>query len=326
MGLRIQTNIQSLNAQRALSITTKQNDESIEKVSSGYRINKASDDAAGLAISEKLKADVRGLNMANRNASDGISLLQTAEGGMNEIGNILSRLRELAVQGSSDTIGNKERGFIHKEFNALKDEVDRITNSTEYNGTLLLTGKPEEADGGLPEDMTKKSNPPPLEVQVGKNWSEATDGQSDPFNEEFARNPVNIIRLNFDKINTSTVGLGIGRASDETLESTGVSLEGGDHNDSKLRAQASINKLDDAISKVSEFRADMGALQNRLYSTISNLGVQSENYSAANSRIRDTDFAEETAKLAQSNILKQGGVAVLAQANQSPGAAMRLLG
>jgi flagellin len=326
MGLRIQTNIQSLNAQRALSITTKQNDESIEKVSSGYRINKASDDAAGLAISEKLKADVRGLNMAKRNASDGISLLQTAEGGMNEIGNILSRLRELAVQGASDTIGNKERGFIHKEFNALKDEVDRITNSTEYNGTLLLTGKPEEADGGLPEDMTKKSNPPPLEVQVGKNWSEATDGQSDPFNEEFARNPVNIIRLNFDKINTSTVGLGIGRASDETLESTGVSLEGGDHNDSKLRAQASINKLDDAISKVSEFRADMGALQNRLYSTISNLSVQSENYSAANSRIRDTDFAEETAKLAQSNILKQGGVAVLAQANQSPGAAMRLLG
>ncbi len=326
MGLRIQTNIQSLNAQRALSITTKQNDESIEKVSSGYRINKASDDAAGLAISEKLKADVRGLNMAKRNASDGISLLQTAEGGMNEIGNILSRLRELAVQGASDTIGNKERGFIHKEFNALKDEVDRITNSTEYNGTLLLTGKPEEADGGLPEDMTKKSNPPPLEVQVGKNWSEATDGQSDPFNEEFARNPVNIIRLNFDKINTSTVGLGIGRASDESLESTGVSLEEGGITDSKLRAQASITKLDDAISKVSEFRADMGALQNRLYSTISNLSVQSENYSAANSRIRDTDFAEETAKLAQSNILKQGGVAVLAQANQSPGAAMRLLG
>jgi len=326
MGLRIQTNIQSLNAQRVLSITTKQNDESIEKVSSGYRINKASDDTAGLAISEKLKAEVRGLNMAKRNASDGISLLQTAEGGMNEIGNILSRLRELAVQGASDTIGNKERGFIHKEFNALKDEVDRITNSTEYNGTLLLTGKPEEADGGLPEDMTKKSNPPPLEVQVGKNWSEMTDGQSDPFNEEFARNPVNIIRLNFDKINTSTVGLGIGRASDESLESTGVSLEEGDHNDSKLRAQASINKLDDAISKVSEFRADMGALQNRLYSTISNLSVQSENYSAANSRIRDTDFAEETAKLAQSNILKQGGVAVLAQANQSPGAAMRLLG
>lgn len=326
MGLRIQTNIQSLNAQRTLSIATKQNDESIEKVSSGYRINKASDDAAGLAISEKLKADVRCFNMAKRNANDGISLLQTAEGGMNEIGNILSRLRELSVQGASDTIGNKERVFIHKEFNALKNEVDRITNSTEHNGTLLLTGEPEEADGGLPEDMTKKSNPPPLEVQVGKNWSEATDGQKDPFNEEFARNPVNIIRLNFDKINTSTVGLGLGRASDETLESTGVSIEGGDNNDSKLRAQASINKLDDAISKVSEFRADMGALQNRLYSTISNLSVQSENYSAANSRIRDADFAEETAKLAQSNILKQGGVAVLAQANQSPGAALRLLG
>lgn len=340
MGLRIQTNIQSLNAQRALSITTKQNDESIEKVSSGYRINKASDDAAGLAISEKLKADIRGLNMAKRNASDGISLLQTAEGGMNEIGNILSRLRELAVQGASDTIGNKERGFIHKEFNALKDEVDRITNSTEYNGTLLLTGSNidnvEDKDQlNLPEEMTKKSNIPPLEVQVGKNWAAATDGinerkldgQGDVFNEEFARNPVNIIRLNFDKINTSTLGLGLGRASDESYGSTGVFMEDGENpNGSKMRAQASINKIDDAISKVSEFRADMGALQNRLYSTISNLSVQSENYSAANSRIRDTDFAEETAKLAQSNILKQGGVAVLAQANQSPGAAMRLLG
>jgi flagellin len=320
MGLRIQTNIQSLNAQRALSITTKQNDESIEKVSSGYRINKASDDAAGLAISEKLKADIRGLNMAKRNASDGVSLLQTAEGGMNEIGNILSRLRELAVQGASDTIGNKERGFIHKEFNALKDEVDRITNSTEYNGTLLLTGGVE----GLPEDMTKKSNIPPLEIQVGKNWGQQTDGLD--ADGEFNRNPVNIIRLNFQNINTSTLGLGLGRASDESMESTGVSMEGGEPNDSKVRAQVSINKLDDAISKVSEFRADMGAQQNRLYSTISNLAVQSENYSAANSRIRDTDFAEETAKLAQSNILKQGGVAVLAQANQSPGAALRLLG
>ena len=320
MGLRIQTNIQSLNAQRALSITTKQNDESIEKVSSGYRINKASDDAAGLAISEKLKADVRGLNMAKRNANDGISLLQTAEGGMNEIGNILSRLRELAVQGASDTIGNKERGFIHKEFNALKDEVDRITNSTEYNGTLLLTGGIE----GLPEEMTRKSNLPPLEVQVGKNWTVFTDSKDAA--DEFGRNPVNIIRLNFDKINTTTTGLGLGRASDESMESTGVSMEGGEQNDSKMRAQISINKIDDAISKVSEFRADMGAQQNRLYSTISNLAVQSENYSAANSRIRDTDYAEETAKLAQSNILKQAGVAVLTQANQSPGAALRLLG
>ena len=132
--------------------------------------------------------------------------------------------------------------------------------------------------------------------------------------------------MNFDKINTTTTGLGLGRASDESMESTGVSMEGGEQNDSKMRAQISINKIDDAISKVSEFRADMGAQQNRLYSTISNLAVQSENYSAANSRIRDTDYAEETAKLAQSNILKQAGVAVLTQANQSTGAALRLLG
>jgi len=319
MGLRIQTNMQSLNAQRTLGITTKANDESVEKVSSGYRINKASDDAAGLAISEKLKADIRGLNMAKRNANDGISLLQTAEGGMNEIGNILTRLRELAVQGASDTIGNKDRNFIHKEFNALKDEVDRITNSTEYNGTMLLTGGLD----GLPESMSIKSNPPPLELQVGKNWAHETDGQDAA--DEFGRNPVNIIRINFQNINTSTMGLNLGRASDESMESTGVFMEGGSVTDSKVRAQTSINKIDDAISKVSEFRADMGALQNRLYSTIANLGVQSENYSAANSRIRDTDFAEESAKLAQSNILKQSGIAVLAQSNQSPAAALRLL-
>ncbi|KAB8032141.1 flagellin [Fluviispira multicolorata] len=320
MGLRIQTNIQSLNSQRTLRISTQANDESIEKVSSGYRINKASDDAAGLAISEKLKADIRGLNMARRNASDGISLLQTAEGGMNEIGNMLTRLRELAVQGASDTVGNKERSFIHKEFNALKDEVDRITNSTEFNGTMLLTGTAE----GLPEALTSKSNPPPLEIQVGKNWFKETDGSD--ADGEFGRNPVDIIRLNFQNINTSTVGLELGRASEESMESTGVFLEGGGLTDSKMRAQLSINKLDSAISKVAEFRAEMGAYQNRLGSTIANLSVQTENYAAANSRIRDTDYAEETAKLAQSNILKQGGVAVLAQANQSPGAALRLLG
>jgi flagellin len=320
MGLRIQTNMQSLNAQRTLGVTTRANDESVEKVSSGFRINKASDDAAGLAISEKLKADVRSLNMAKRNANDGISLIQTAEGGMNEIGNILSRLRELAVQGASDTVGNKERGFIHKEFNALKDEMDRITNSTEYNGTMLLTGGLNE----LPDALASKSNPPPLEIQVGKNWNSQTDGFD--ADGEFGRNPVNIIRLGFDKINTSTVGLGLGRASDESTESTGVYVEGGSPIDSKNRAQTSLNKIDEAISRVSEFRGEMGALQNRLFSTITNLSVQAENYSAANSRIRDTDFAEETAKLAQTSILKQSGIAVLSQANQNPMAALRLLG
>ncbi len=320
MGLRIQTNLQALVAQGNLNKATMANDSSLEKVSSGYRINKASDDAAGLAISEKLKADIRSLNMAKRNANDGISLVQTAEGGMNEVGNILTRLRELSVQGASDTIGNTERGFIHKEYNSLKDEIDRITISTEFNGTMLLAGGAE----GLPDSLTNRSNKPPLEIQVGKNWENTTDGKD--ASGQFGKNPVNIIRINFDKINTSTAanGLNLGNSADETVDSTGVYVEG-DIGQSKLRAQQSINKIDEAIQKVSSFRAEMGAVQSRLGSTITNLSTQNENYAAANSRIRDTDFAEETSKLTQSNILKQAGVSVLSQANQSPSSALSLL-
>ncbi len=323
MGLRIQTNLQSLNSQHALAISTAMNDASMEKLSSGYRINKSSDDAAGLAISEKLKADIRGLNMAKRNANDGISMLQVAEGGMNEIGNILSRLRELSVQGASDTIGNTERDFINKEYTSLKDEIDRITMSTEYNGSLLLVGK--NPDGKIPDEkMVGRSNENPFEFQVGKNWYEKVDGQD--ADDPFGRNPVNIIRANFDQFDTSTTGLGLGLGSDNTVDSAGTFVDGEGSSVSKLRAQKSITKLDDAISKIARFRADVGATQSRLNSTVSNLGTMSENYSAANTRIRDTDFAEETTKMAQSNILKQAGVAVLAQANQSPASAVRLLG
>jgi flagellin len=279
----------------------------MEKLASGYRINKAADDAAGLAISEKLKADIRGLNMAKRNASDGVSLVQTAEGGLNEVGNILSRLRELAVQSSSDTIGNVERGFLNKEYTALKDEIDRITNATEYNGTRLLVGNQESLDASL----VNRSNPYPLEIQVGKDYFTSVDekGQS---------NPVNVIRIDLQNLNTNTDsnGLNLGRSTED----------GGTRVDSKESAQQSIGTLDAAIQKVAEYRSYLGAIQSRLGSTINNLSVQTENFAAANSRIRDTDFADESAKLTQSNILKQAGVAVLSQANQSPQAALRLLG
>ena len=308
MGLRIQTNIQSMNSQRNLAISTEANGQSIEKLASGYRINKASDDAAGLAISEKLKADIRGLNMAKRNASDGISLVQVAEGGLNEVGNILGRLRELSVQAASDTIGNTERGFLNKEYSALKDEIDRITNSTEYNGTRLLVGHQE----GLDDSLKNKSNAFPLEIQVGKDYFKSVDDK------ETARNPVNVIRVDLQGFNTFTNtedGLNLGATDNE--EGTNVA--------SKEKAQFSINQVDTAISKVAEFRAYLGSIQSRLGSTINNLAIQSENFSAANSRIRDTDFADETAKLTQSGILKQAGVAVLAQANQSPQGALRLL-
>jgi flagellin len=306
MGLRIQTNVQSLNSQRNLVASTEANNSSMEKLASGYRINKAADDAAGLAISEKLKADIRGLNMAKRNANDGVSLVQTAEGGLSEVGNILARLRELAVQSSSDTIGNVERGFLNKEYSSLKDEIDRITNATEYNGTRLLVGNQESLDPAL----VNRSNAYPLEIQVGKDYMGSVDekGQS---------NPVNVIRIDLQNLNTNTDsnGLNLGKSTED----------GGTRVDSKESAQQSLGTLDAAIQKVAEYRSYLGAIQSRLGSTINNLSVQSENFSAANSRIRDTDFADETAKLTQSNILKQAGIAVLSQANQSPQAALRLL-
>jgi flagellin len=284
------------------------NTQSAEKLSSGYRINKASDDAAGLAISEKLKADIRGLNMAKRNANDGISLVQTAEGGLNEVGNILSRLRELSVQGASDTVGDNERGFLNKEFAQLKDEIDRITKSTEYNGTMLLVGD----QSNLSENLKNRSNQYPLEIQVGKNYYADVDGLDQ-------RNAVNIIKIDLQNIDVNTegeAGLDIG-ASDN---------ENGTRVDNKVSAQNSIDKMDKAINKVSGYRAYLGAIQSRLTSSVTNLSIQSENNSAANSRIRDTDFAEETAKSTQSSIIKQAGVAILSQANQSPQAALRLLG
>lgn len=308
MGLRIQTNIQSLNSQRNLVASTEANSQSMEKLSSGFRINKAADDAAGLAISENLKAGIRGLNVARRNANDGVSLVQTAEGGLNEIGNILSRLRELAVQSASDTIGNTERGFLNKEYMQLKDEVDRISKSTEFNGTMLLVGDQES----LPESLRNRSNAYPLDVQVGKSWSEDIDGKD-------VRNATNSIRIDLQGVNAQTSGensLGIGAVED--ADGTRV--------DDKENAQRSISVLDSAITRVSEHRSYLGAIQSRLNSTITNLGIQVENNAAANSRIRDTDFAEESAKMVQSNIVKQSGIAILGQANQSPQAALRLLG
>lgn len=304
MGLRIQTNTPALGAQRNLSNATETVNQSMEKLASGYRINKASDDAAGLAVSEKLKADVRGLNMAKRNASDGISLIQTAEGGLNEVGNILSRLRELSVQGASDTIGDTERGFLNKEFSQLKDEITRIAKTTEFNGTRLLLGESDRE-----ESLNSRSNSFPLEIQIGKDY------YADADNVENAQT-VNTMRIDLREIDASVgdTGLALGEGED------GVKVS------DKASAQGSIATLDSAISKVSGYRATLGALQSRLQSSINNLSIQSENYSAANSRVRDTDFAEETAKLTQGQIIKQSGVAVLSQSNQLPQAALRLLG
>ena len=304
MGLRIRTNVTSLNAQRRLGQSTKAVADSTNKLASGKRINKAADDAAGLAISSNLTADIRSLNVAKRNANDGISLVQTAEGGLEETNNMLTRLRELAVQSASDTIGDTERGFIDKEYIALKDEIDRIASVTEFNGTRLLVG---EAD--LPESIANPDETFPLEVQVGKDWFEDVDSIDN-------RNQVNVIKIDMNKLNAFTEGDGsleIGRGEDGTRVN------------SKTSAQTSIDTLDKALVQVNDYRAYLGSIQNRLNSTVNNLGSQVENLSAANSRIEDTDFAAETAVFTQQKILQNAGASVLSQANQAPQVAMTLV-
>lgn len=304
MGLRIRTNIASINAQRRLSVSTNDLKESMQKLASGKRINKAADDAAGLAISENLRADVRSLNQAKRNASDGVSLVQTAEGGLTETSNMLIRLRELAVQAASDTVGKTERSFLDKEFLALKDEIDRIANSTEFNGTRLLVG---EAD--IPDEIANAEGTFPLEIQVGKDYYEGVDDIEQP-------NQVNIIKVDLSQLNSFTEGEGsldIGRAEEGTRVNE------------KESAQLSMAKLDDAMVRVNEYRSYLGAIQNRLGSTIKNLSVQSENLTEAKSRIVDTDFASETANYTRNNILQQAGTSVLSSANGQPQVAMGLI-
>jgi flagellin len=276
MGLRINTNTASLNAQRNLMGTKLSLDKSLERLSSGYRINRAGDDAAGLAISENLRAQIRGLKQAQRNAQDGVSLVQVAEGSLNEISSILIRLRELGVQAASDTIGPVERQFLNVEYDQLVSEIDRISDGTEFNGTKLLSGT-----GSI------------LDFQVG------------------TRNDPNIDRLSFDssKADANAAALGVNLTSVAD----------------KASAQNALSAIDTAIVSVSAMRADFGAIQNRLQSTISNVAVSVENMSAANSRIRDVDVAEETAELTKNNILLNAGTSVLAQANQSAQTALTLL-
>jgi flagellin len=277
MGLRINTNVQSLRAQNSLSKVEENKSNTLAKLSSGSRINKAGDDAAGLAISEKLKANIRGTQQASRNAGDGISMIQTAEGGLNESSNILIRLRELSVQAASDTIGDEERKFSNLEFQQLAREMERIATSTQFNGKNLLSGEGE-----------------PIDFQIGIMNDEKND------------------RLSYKPQESSA------KIKDLGVEGLGVLT--------KADAQNNLEKIDSAINGVNANRASLGALQNRLQSTISNLETKSENLSAANSRIRDTDIALESAELTKGNILSAAATSVLAQANNAGSSALKLIG
>jgi len=277
MSLRIQTNVQSLAAQRSLSLNTASQNRSLERLSSGSRINRAGDDAAGLAISERLRATVRSLSQAIRNANDGVSLVQVAEGSLNEVTNILVRMRELSIQTASDTLSDVERSFVNKEVVQLKQEIDRITQATEFNGIKLLNG-----------------SAPVLEIQVGT--------MNNPMEDRFV----------FDAQNLSS-----------TVDSLGITAI---DTSTKESSQNNLEMVDAAINKVNENRSELGALQNRLNSSINNGMIYKENLSGANSRIRDTDMAEETSELVKNNILTQSTITMLGQANTNPQQALKLIG
>lgn len=274
MGLRISTNVASINAQRQLGTQQTKASHALAALSSGSRIVNAADDAAGLAISENIKGQTRGLAMARQNAFNAGSLVQVSEGGLSEINNILIRLRELGVQAASDNIGDDERMFLDQEVQQLVLESDRIAKTTRFGSKQLLDGSGDE-----------------LEFQVG-----AFAGEE------------NVIRYKMSADATASK-LGI----------DGVSV------DSKSSARDLLGSVDDALKDIGKMRADFGAVQSRLNTTTSNLDIQHENLSAANSRIRDADIAKESAELASAQVLQQAAISVMAQANQQPAQALRLL-
>ncbi len=283
MALRVYNNLFSVNAQRHLSNNNTNLGSSLEKLSSGQRINKAADDAAGLSISEGMRSQIRSLNQATRNANDGISLINTAEGALSEQSSILVRMRELASQAATGTVGSTERATINREFQALKDEIDRISAVTEFNGQKLV-------DGSLSSAATNS-----VVIQVG------------------IRATVN------DRINMNT-------AVDLTaITTTGLAIQ----NTNVLTAAsalASLGNLDSAITKVTDGRGRLGAVQNRLVHTLANLSVSAENLTAAESQIRDADYASEISKFTRNQILVQASTAILAQANLVPQTVLQLLG
>ena len=278
MAMVVNSNLSSLNALNNLNRTNKSLSDTFGRISSGLRINKAADDAAGLAVAENLDAGVRSLGMAKRNANDGIAVIQVAESATNEVANVLKRMRELAVQSSSETLESTERAYIQTEYTQLHSEIDRIADVTEFNGISL----------------TNAANTT-LSVQVGM------------YNTTDDRVSVNLGDLS----TTGTSGLGL---------TASISLG------SVVSAQAAIDQLDSALNTVNDYRSTYGAVQNRLESAIRSLDTYSENLKAAESQIRDADFAQEAAEMSKQQIMQQAGTAILAQANSINQGAVRLIG
>lgn len=279
MALVINSNIASLNAQRNLNTSQLGLNKSMQRLSSGLRINSAKDDAAGLAISDRMTSQVRGLNQATRNAQDGISMAQTAEGALGETTNLLQRMRELAVQSANDTNTATDRTSINDEFVQLQSEINRIATTTSFNNQTLLSGNFATGAGSAL-------------FHVGANANQT-------------------ITLHIGDMRASQLGTGVGTADINVTSQAG--------------ANVAITGIDTAIAAVDTERGSLGAIQNRLESTIANLSNVSENIAASRSRILDADIAQETSAMTKNNILQQAGVSVLTQANQTPQLALSLL-
>ena len=284
MAVRIFNNIPSLNAQRILGINSNRLAQSVERISSGIRINRGADDAAGLAISEALRSDIRALRQAVRNANDGVSLINVTEGALNEQSGIMIRLRELASQAATGTVGSTERATIQLEFSALRNEVDRIAATTEFNGQKLV-------DGSLASSVSANSH---ILIQVG---IDSTAQSRIDLNTE-----VNLTAM------TST-GLNIHQLS---VTSAGAAL-------------TALEQMNTSIGLITQGRGKIGAVQNRLVRTISNISIAVENLTAAESAIRDADIAEEVALLTRNQILVQAATAMVGQANLIPQSVLQLL-
>ena len=277
MAIRISTNVESVFAQKHLARTQRSMRSDMQKLSSGLRITKAADDAAAMGVSEKMRAQITSLKMAQRNTNDGISMLQTAEGALDETGDILSRMRELAVESSSEVLQATERAYLQTEFTALQGEIERIADSTQFNGLSLSDG-------------TTTS----VAVQVGIFNVAAED------------------RITVTLQDSQTATLAVNTAA-VTLASATAS-------------QTAITAIDTAIDTINNSRAEYGAAQNQLGSALRNLENYTENLVETESRIRDVDFASETATMTRNQIFQQAGISILSQANSSPQAALSLLG
>ena len=355
--MRINTNVSALNTYSRLTAANASKSNSLSKLSSGLRINKAGDDAAGLAISEKMKGQIGGLSQAKSNAQDGISLIQTAEGALNETHSILGRMRDLAVQSSNGTLSDDDRSAINKEYTALSDEIDRIRNNTEFNTKSLLTGEGNDAKSftfqiGANANQT-------MSVSITNMSSTVLDVKGLDLTQAFSTSEIAAAK---DKAvaaafiaDTTTkyaadgkvdaaagqtaadLQTAIGTAADDaaaqkTYDDALATFTASDEGKAAAAAAETaivennpITKIDKAIKAVSAQRADLGAAQNRLEHTINNLGTTQENLSEANSRIRDVDMAQEMMSFTKSNILSQAATSMLAQANSMPNSVLSLL-